>query len=346
MNQPGIAIVILNFNGKVFLEKFLPNILKHSAPHPIYVADNGSTDDSIAFLLSTHPEVHIIQNQANYGYAGGYNMALQSVKAEYYVLLNSDVEVTPGWIKPVIHLMEADPTIAACQPKLLDAENRHKFEYAGAAGGFIDKYCYPFCRGRIFNALETDQAQYNESLEVFWASGACLFVRADLFWKVGGLDEDYFAHMEEIDLCWRLKNIGYKIYAEPASIIFHVGGGTLNKFSSRKTFLNFRNNLITLTKNHPSKYLIAKIVYRILLDGVAGFKFLFGGEPKHFFAVIRAHFSYYAMLPDTLSKRKKLQKLQNFSYSLRKVYDGNIVYEHFVTKKNKFSDLKRAFLNK
>jgi len=341
MNVPGVAVVILNFNGRSFLEKFLPTVLLHSAGHKVYVADNASTDDSITFLKTNFPQVSIIANTENSGYAKGYNTALKQVNADYYILLNSDVEVTANWIEPVIDLMQKDPKIVACQPKLLDFNNRDVFEYAGASGGYIDTYGYPFCRGRIFNALEKDKGQYDNAIEVFWATGACLFVNAKAFWQAGGLDDDYFAHMEEIDLCWRLKNIGYSIYVQPASVVYHVGGGTLNKLSSRKTFLNFRNNLITLTKNHSSSFLFIKIFYRLVLDAIAAMKFLSAGQPDHFWAVIRAHFAYYALLPQTLSKRKKLKQLDNFKFCRSFVYKGNIVFDHFLSGKKNFTDLEK-----
>lgn len=345
MNTPSLAIVILNFNGKDFLEKFLPIIQFNSKGHSIFVADNGSTDDSISYLKNNFSEVKIISIKENCGYAKGYNTSLKQINSDYYILLNSDVEVTANWIEPIIELMESDKKIVVCQPKLLDFKNRNLFEYAGASGGYIDNYGYPFCRGRIFNSLETDTNQYNDATEVFWATGACLFVQAKAFWEVGGLDDDYFAHMEEIDLCWRLKNVGYSIYVEPKSIVYHFGGGTLNKLSSQKTFLNFRNNLITLTKNHPSKFLLLKLFYRFKLDGIAAFKFLLEAQPKHFLAVIRAHFAYYYMLPKTLSKRKKLKQLANFKFNRSFTYKGNIVFDYFLSKKKKFSDLDKGFFS-
>ncbi|MBA3680065.1 MAG: glycosyltransferase family 2 protein [Bacteroidetes bacterium] len=346
MNVPEVAVVILNFNGKFFLERFLPGVLQHSAGHKVYVADNASTDDSVAFLRTNFPQVNIVVNNENSGYAKGYNTALKQITADYYILLNSDVEVTANWIEPVIALMQKDEKIGACQPKLLDFNDKDLFEYAGASGGFIDTYGYPFCRGRIFNSLEKDNGQYNNSTEVFWATGACLFVNTKAFWQVGGLDDDYFAHMEEIDLCWRLKNVGYSIYVQPASTIYHVGGGTLNKLSSRKTFLNFRNNLITLTKNHSSAYLFIKIFYRLILDSIAAFKFLAAAQPSHFWAVIRAHFAYYFLLPQTLSKRKKLKQQVDFKFNRSFTYKGNIVFDHFLKGKKKFTDLEKdKFLN-
>ncbi|WP_317897107.1 glycosyltransferase family 2 protein [Aurantibacillus circumpalustris] len=343
MSESNVAVVILNFNGKSFLEKFLPGIIKNSSPHKIVVADNGSTDDSLNYLESHFPQVSIIKNGGNYGYAKGYNLALQKVEADYFVLLNSDVEVTPNWIEPIILLMDVDKQIAACQPKLIDYAKRNLFEYAGASGGFIDKYGYPFCRGRIFNTLEEDNGQHNVAREVFWASGACLFIRADAFRRVGGFDDDYFAHMEEIDLCWRLKNLGYKIYVEPASVIYHIGGGTLNKLSKRKTFLNFRNNLVTYTKNSHSSFLFWRILLRFILDGVAAFKFLFDGQPKHFFAVLKAHGNYYLWLPRTLAKRRLMKRMTGFNYTETEIYQSSIVSEHFLKHKNKFSDLQESF---
>jgi len=343
MSELKVAVVILNFNGKYYLEKFLPGIIAHSSPHTIIIADNGSTDDSVAFLEKNHPGIAIIQNGGNYGYAEGYNLALQNIEADYFILLNSDVEVTENWIVPVISLMEGDSRIAACQPRILDHAQRNLFEYAGAAGGFIDKYGYPFCRGRIFNSLEEDTGQYSSATEIFWASGACLFVKAKAFREAGGFDKDYFAHMEEIDLCWRLKNLGYKIYAEPASIIYHIGGGTLNKLSKRKTFLNFRNNLITYTKNNAPGFLFWKIAYRLNLDGVAAFKFLLQGQPKHFFAVLKAHYYYYCWLPKTLAKRKTMKKMPGFRFTVTEIYQANIVTEYFIKHKTKFSELSERF---
>ena len=334
-----VAVVILNFNGKSFLERFLPSVVKYSASADVIIADNNSTDDSISFLKTVYPSLRVLQNKKNTGFAQGYNDALKQVEADYYVLLNSDVEVTGGWIDNVINLMDTDSSIAACQPKILDFNSPDKFEYAGAAGGFIDKYGYPFCRGRIFNVLEEDKGQYNESMEVFWATGACMFVRSKAFWEVNGFDGDYFAHMEEIDLCWRLKNIGYKIFVEPESVVYHVGGGTLSKVSPRKTYLNFRNNLTTYTKNQSPSFLFFKIVFRMVLDGIAAFKFLLDGQPAHFVAVIKAHFRYYSWIPSILAKRRKAKQHPKFKYSSSRIYDRNIVWEHFIGKKSSFSEL-------
>ena len=345
MNSPTVAVVILNFNGKSLLEKFLPGIVLHSPNCKIYIADNNSTDDSLAYVQQNFPGVGIIQNGENMGYAGGYNAALKNLSEKYFMLLNNDVEVTKNWIAPLINLMESDPKIAACQPKMLSYANKNEFEYAGASGGYIDKFGYPFCRGRMFIKLERDIGQYNTINEIFWASGACLFVRADLFNKVKGFDADYFAHMEEIDLCWRLKNAGYSIYVQPESVIYHVGGGTLNKISPNKTYLNFRNNLITLTKNHPNDQLFLKILWRLHLDGIAALKFLFSGEPLHFFAVIRAHFAYYARLSDTLKKRKEQKSGVNFKFCTSNIYKKNIVFDFYLRGKKKFSDLDPLLFN-
>lgn len=332
-----VAIVILNWNGKVFLEQFLPSVIKYSNGATIYVADNLSTDESNLFLEAHYPQVQIIKNEDNFGFAQGYNIALKQIEADYYILLNSDVEVTENWIDPIIYLMEQDKTIAACQPKILDYKKPSDFEYAGAAGGFIDKYGYPFCRGRLFNTIELDHHQYDDAIEVFWATGACMFVRANAFWEVDGFDNDYFAHMEEIDLCWRMKNIGYKVYVEPKSYVYHVGGGTLNKINPKKTYLNFRNNLITLIKNANSSNLFFKLIYRMLLDGIAAYKFLLEGNGLHFIAVAKAHFAFYAMLPATLHKRKVMLQKKGFAFTKSAILPENIVFQYFLSGIKQFS---------
>ncbi len=341
MSHCKVAVVVLNYNGKSFLEKFLPSVIKYSEGHKIVLADNNSADDSVEFVKANFKTVEIVKNAINSGFAQGYNDALKHVKSDYYVLLNSDVEVTPNWIETIIELMDANKQIAACQPKILDYNNKHIFEYAGAAGGYIDKYGYPFCRGRVFNYLEHDNGQYDDPAEVFWATGACMFVRADAYWEINGFDGDYFAHMEEIDLCWRLKNIGYSVYVDPKSAVYHVGGGTL-EVSPRKTFLNFRNNLTTITKNHSPHFLFFKILYRLFLDGIAAIKFLLEGEPGHLMAVLKAHFAYYAWLPSVLRKRKAAKKHPRFKYAASKMYSRNIVLEFFIRKKKKFSELSQS----
>ena len=330
------AVVILNYNGKKFLEDFLPTVIDKSKDvADIWVADNNSSDGSVKLLKSKFPEVNLIINKVNGGYTTGYNLALKQIEAEYYVLLNSDIEVTDNWIEPVIELMDSDKNIAACQPKIRSFYEKDKFEYAGASGGFIDKYGYPFCRGRLFQSLETDTGQYNDAVEVFWASGACMFVRADLFHEYGGLDDDFFAHMEEIDLCWRLKNYGHKIMVCPSSTVFHVGGGTLPKNSPRKTYLNFRNNFSLLYKNLPANRLFQVFALRLLLDGVAGIKFLLEGGFQDFLAVIKAHFYFYRNIGKLRNKRKKLKQGK-----VSQIYNGNIVVEHYLRRKNHFSDLE------
>ena len=334
-----VAVAILNYNGKEFLEQFLPNVIANCDPTlaEIIVADNASTDDSVAFMKSHFPEIRLIENGSNGGFATGYNLALRQVEAQYYVLLNSDIEVAPCWIEPIIEMMDADPQIAACQPKILSYYHKEQFEYAGACGGFIDKYGYPFCRGRVFQNLEEDKGQYDMPLEVFWATGACMFVRADLYHQIGGLDDSFFAHMEEIDICWRLKNAGYKVYCCPQSQVYHIGGGTLPKNSPRKTYLNFRNNLSLLVKNLPKHRVYRIILYRILLDWVAALKFLFEGCPKDFGMVFKAHWDFYKRLNDLREKR---------SYDERKtvscIYRKNIVFESIIRGKKKYSELKSS----
>ncbi len=330
----GIAVVILNFNGKKFLEKFLPIVIQRSDGAEIVVADNASTDDSVEYLQTNFPDLRLLINEENSGFAGGYNWALSQVKAEYFVLLNSDIEVTDNWLEPLLELMESDKTIAACQPKILAYHQKQYFEYAGASGGFIDKLGYPFCRGRVFDVLEKDEGQYEDVREVFWATGACLFVRADVYHRLGGLDKDFFAHMEEIDFCWRAKNEGFKIYVQPASMIYHVGGGTLPRNSSQKTYLNFRNNFMLLYKNLPQNRLWKVLFIRLLLDGLAGIKFLFEGHWKDTLAIIRAHFYFYRHLGTLKRKRKKLK--QNV---VSMAYQRSLVTQHFMKGKKQFSQL-------
>ncbi len=330
-----VAVVILNYNGKDFLEKFLPNVIENSSDTAeIIVADNKSTDDSVDFMRNNFPNIRLIINDFNGGFATGYNIALRQVEADYYILLNSDIEVTPHWIEPVIELMESDKKIAACQPKILSYHDKTKFEYAGAAGGYIDKYGYPFCRGRMFQDLETDNGQYDDVKEVFWATGACLFVRADLYHKFGGLDDDFFAHMEEIDFCWRMKNLDYKIMYCPDSKIYHIGGGTLPKSSARKTYLNFRNNLSLLMKNLPEGTVFWTIFYRFFLDWIAAFKFLCDGSFTDFFAVTRAHLSFLRHIRILRKKRSKYTHKK-----VSKVYQKNIVFKYFLGKKKLYSEL-------
>lgn len=331
-----LAVVILNWNGRKFLEDFLPSVIKHNPDYSeIIVADNASTDDSIEFLKTHYPGIRIIINETNGGFSKGYNDALKQVEADYYCLLNSDIEVSSGWIEPIINLMESDSEIAVCQPKLLSYHEPEKFEYAGAAGGFIDKYGYPFCRGRIFSEIEVDEGQYNDNCEIFWATGACMFVRADLYHKFGGLDEDFFAHMEEIDFCWRLKNHGFKIMYCAESKVFHVGGGTLPKKSSRKTYLNFRNNIILLYKNLPANRLFHVFILRFFLDITAAIRFLFDSGFGDFSAVFKAHYHFYKSLKRNISKRHKIKHNK-----VSKIYKKNLVINHYLGGIKKFSEMK------
>lgn len=312
------AVVILNWNGKHWLDKFLANVIGHSSNAEVIVADNNSTDDSVDYLQKYYPNIRIIQNDGNYGYAKGYNLALQQIDAEYFVLLNSDIQVTKDWITPIVDLMDKDQSISACQPKILDYNNKNKFEYAGASGGYIDNLGYPFCRGRIFDHLEEDKGQYNDATEVFWATGACLFVRDTHFFEVGGLDEDFFAHQEEIDLCWRFKNKGYKVFVEPKSVVYHVGGGTLNVGSPFKTHLNFRNNLYMLFKNLPLSSLFTIIPIRLILDGVAALTFTNKEKGiKHITSIAKAHFAFYFALPKLITKRRKIKQKSSLTGKMR-----------------------------
>lgn len=331
------AVVILNWNGQKMLERFLPSVTAHTqGDAEVIIADNGSTDDSLPFLQKHYPQLRVIRLDKNYGFAGGYNKALQQVDADYYVLLNDDVEVTPGWIEPVIAQMQQHPDTAICQPKLLMYDQRNTFEYAGGAGGYIDKYGYPFCRGRMFTTLEDDHGQYDTPSQIFWASGAAMFVRADVWRQLGGLDEDFFAHMEEIDFCWRAQNSGYRIEYCPHSVVYHVGGGTLPKSNPRKTYLNFRNNMALLYKNLPNQRLAWVIGSRIVLDYVAAFKFLLERKPKEFSAVVSAHRAFHQWVPRLKAKRQSLaQKTRPIG-----MYRGLLLIDYYLLGKKKYTDLK------
>ncbi|WP_416866864.1 MAG: glycosyltransferase family 2 protein [Imperialibacter sp.] len=287
--SPKVAVAILNFNGKDYLDRFMPSVIDFSPEADIWVIDNASTDGSVDFLKKNFLDVKIITLEENLGYAGGYQAGLAQIDADYYVLLNSDVEVTEGWLQPMISLLEADETIAACQPKILSWHLRDTFEYAGAAGGFIDILGYPFCRGRVFETLEKDSGQYNDQLEVFWATGACLFIRSTAFNEAGGLDATFFAHMEEIDLCWRLKMAGYSVYYQGESVVYHVGGGTLDSSNAYKTYLNFRNSIVLLLKNDVSRSLWWKIPVRFSIDFLILLRFLVSGKADHAKAISNAH---------------------------------------------------------
>lgn len=329
------AVVILNWNGEKLLEQFLPSIVNFSSKEiDIYVADNASTDRSILFVKENFPSVKIIVNKENGGYAKGYNDALQHIKADIYCLINSDVEVSKNWLPPVLDIFENEENTAIIQPKILDFKNKTKFEYAGAAGGFIDFFGYPYCRGRVFNSVETDHNQYDITSEIFWASGACFFIRSTVFHQLHGFDEDYFAHQEEIDLCWRAQNEGYTIKYVGNSTVYHVGGATLQESNPRKTFLNFRNSLLTILKNVPSKNLFLVILTRLILDGVAGLKFTLELRPIHTWSIIKAHVSFYKNLIKFVKKRKQIQKKSNYSIHT------SVVWQHFILQKEKFDHLK------
>jgi len=335
-----VAVVILNWNGKELLEKFLPSVIKYSSlpGTSIFIIDNASTDDSVDFVKKNYSQIEIINLDKNYGFAEGYNKGIDKIDAKYFVLLNSDAEVSENWLN-VIQLMEEDENIAVCQPKIKSFLEREYFEYAGAAGGFIDKFGYSFCRGRIFNVYEIDNNQYNTPTDIFWATGACLFIKADLYKIAGGLDENFFAHMEEIDLCWRLKNRGYKIKYSPYSTVYHLGGGTLNKTNPQKTYLNFRNNLYLLYKNLPPSYVFSTLLIRLLLDAIAGFKFLLGLEFNNFWAVIKAHISFYFNLNKFYKKRKENLKYNKF-YKHPEIYKHSIAFDFFFKKVRTFKEIK------
>lgn len=335
--MPTVAIVILNWNGKNFLERFLPSVMATDYINKsVIVADNASTDDSVSFLQQHYPQVRLIQNKTNEGFAKGYNTALKQVKSDYYVLLNSDVEVTPDWVAPIISLMESDGSISACQPKILSFQNKKQFEYAGACGGWLDFLGYPFMRGRIFDDCETDIGQYDIAQPCFWASGAALFVRAAVYHEMGGMDEYFFAHQEEIDLCWRMQLAGYKIFIQPAAVVYHVGGGTLPAGNSKKTFLNFRNNLIMLAKNSPVGKASWKIPFRIFLDAVSAWRGLLSGDSGYFIAISKAHFHFMGWL---LFYRKRSVFRVKKSGTLSGWYQGSVAWAYFIRKKKTFLEI-------
>lgn len=328
-----IAVVILNWNGRALLEEFLPSVVAHSTNAVIYVADNASTDDSVAFLQAEFPGIKIINNKVNGGFAKGYNDALPQVKEELLILLNSDVEVSPGWLAPLLVEFERDPLTAAVQPKILDYRRRELFEYAGAAGGFIDRLGYPYCRGRVFETIEEDRGQYDDVHEIFWASGACFGIRRDAFFQAGGFDEDFFAHQEEIDLCWRLFNSGQKVKAVGSSQVYHLGGGTLSNIHPRKTFLNFRNSLYALLKNAPGPLVFLLILIRLVLDGIAGIKYLLELKPSHTGAIIRAHFNFYNNFSKTLKKRRRIVQKPKY------YHNSSVVLSYFLGGRKTYGSL-------
>ena len=337
---PTIAVVILNWNTKSLLKQFLPLVIATSQQPgvEIVVADNGSTDGSVEMVQSDFPEVRLIALEHNYGFAGGYNRALKKIEAPFSVLLNSDVEPGKKWLPPLLELMRTNPSIAACVPKIKYLHKRTHFEYAGAAGGFIDHLGYSFCRGRIFNEIEEDRQQYEQPGEIFWGSGAALMVQTALFNQSGGLDEHFFAHMEEIDWCWRMKNQGLEIWYLPQSEVFHLGGGTLSHLSSRKTYLNFRNNLFMLYRNLPEKGFNKRMFIRLLLDGVAALKFLMSAERKNAAAVFLAHVAFYKALGRLRNERKKLLKQVTKNHHAE-IYPRSIVYAFFFRGIKTFKEL-------
>ncbi len=326
-----IAIVILNWNGKSLLETFLPSVILYSSGADIYIADNASTDDSLKYVEANYPTVKVIQNKVNGGYAKGYNDALKHIQAEIFCLLNSDVEVTENWLSPILKTFDTETNTVIIQPKILNYNHKEYFEHAGAAGGFIDKYGYPFCRGRIFDTIEKDNDQYKNG-EIFWASGACFFIRSETYKQLGGFDESFFAHMEEIDLCWRAFNLGYITKYVHESTIFHVGGATLNNTNPKKTFLNFRNSLFILSKN-ASGNLFLLILIRLLLDGLAVIKFLSQLKLNHIVAILKAHFSFYCHLPILINQRKNLKQTNNYFKTT------SIVFEYYIKNNKHFNCL-------
>ncbi|RKT00660.1 glycosyltransferase family 2 protein [Flavobacterium sp. 123] len=327
-----VAVVILNWNGVQLLEQFLPSVVKNSPDATVFVADNASTDNSISYVNTFFPTVKIIKNDLNLGFAGGYNEALKSVDADLFALVNSDIEVTENWLKPIITTFENEPKTAIIQPKILDYKRKEYFEYAGAAGGFIDKYGYPYCRGRIFETLEKDNGQYDDTSEIFWASGACFFIRSSVYKELKGFDADFFAHQEEVDLCWRTINKGYTIMYNSASVVYHVGGATLQQGNPKKTFLNFRNSLLMLTKNLPQKEIYSILFQRMILDGIAAIQFLLKGKTNHFLAVLKAHASFYSLFTIHYNKREVFQVEKYYTVK-------SIVYLYFIKNVMIFKDI-------
>jgi GT2 family glycosyltransferase len=327
-----VSVVILNYNGERLLQQYLPSVVQHTDNAQIIVADNGSTDQSVDYVKVNFPAIEIIQLEENHGFCGGYNLALQKIESTYYVLLNSDVEVTPDWLSPLIELLEKDSQIAAVQPKILSYQQKDHFEYAGAGGGYLDSFGYPFCRGRLFNYTEKDSGQYNDTREVFWASGACMVIRSEVYHKLGGLDETFFAHMEEIDLCWRIQRSGLKVLYCGASTVYHVGAGTLSRSNPRKTYFNFRNGLSLICKHLPGIQLLYKLPIRLLLDYLAALKFLVEGHGADGKAVLQAHYDFFRTLGNTRINRKELKQ---YPYTARNIYNGLAPLEYYALGRKK-----------
>ncbi|HDJ33641.1 MAG TPA: glycosyltransferase family 2 protein [Bacteroidetes bacterium] len=339
--HPHTAVIILNWNGKKYLDQFLPILVKYTTRPgtELVVADNGSSDGSVQFLKKAFPGIRLINFPKNYGFAAGYNRAIEATEAEYVVLLNSDVEVTPGWLDPLIGLLENDPDVAACMPRIRSWHRRDYFEYAGAAGGFIDRWGYPFCRGRILNHIEPDAGQYDKERDIFWATGACMVIRRSIYLKAGGLDERFFAHMEEIDLCWRIKNMGYRIVYYPGSIVYHVGGGTLPNEHPHKLYLNFRNNLLTLCKNLPRGKRGITLIIRTGLDALAALKYILTWQPANAWAVFRAYGGFMRHLKHCKRERKRwLARYPLNDHA--EIYGGSILIQFFLRKRKTFRELK------
>ncbi len=336
-SSPKVAIVILNWNGRNYLEKFLPSVFATAYENiEFIVSDNGSTDDSVSFLQNNFPQITLIRLDKNYGFAKGYNLTLEKIQADYYAIINSDIEVEPGWLLPIVNLLEQNKLNAACQPKLLSYKNKNLFEYAGGAGGWLDSFGYPFARGRIFDICEEDKGQYDSTERVFWVSGAAMVIRSEVFHEMNGFDNYFFAHQEEIDLCWRMQLAGYKLFACPSSVVYHVGGGTLPRGNSLKTYLNFRNNQIMLYKNLPWSEKWWKIPFRISLDTISAWKGLLSGDAGYFLAILRAHFSFYKWV---LFRQDQSVFPEKKTGTLYGIYRGNVVWEHFAKGKKYFSQV-------
>ena len=336
---PALSIVLLSYNSRDYLERFIPILLKHTpSQHEIVVVNNGSTDDTETFLNENYPHLRVVKIEKNKGFTNGYKESLKQIQADYYCLLSSDVEVSENWTEPIMKVFQEDPNVAVCQPKIKSWHKRNEFEYAGASGGFLDKYGYLFCRGRLFYSVEEDTGQYNDITEIFWASGACFFIKSEVYHSIGGLDDDFYAHMEEVDLCWRIKNAGYKVMAVPSSEVFHVGGSIISYGSATKTFRNYRNNLILLMKNLPFEEVVWKLPYRLFLDSVAFFHLLFTGEIKQAFTIIRSHMSFHVRFLYWIKKRNATQKMVKSDANVS-FYGESIVWKYFIGGIKKFSEL-------
>ncbi len=334
--EPLVSIVILNFNGANYLKTFLPSVLATTYQNKeVVVADNGSKDNSLEILAKYFPTVKVVQNPTNEGFAGGYNWALKQVQADYYILLNSDVQVDPNWVGPMVQLMESNPTIGACQPKILAQKEPTSFEYAGACGGWIDALGYPFSRGRVFDVCEQDKGQYDSAEPIFWASGAAMMIRSKLFHDLGGFDASFFAHQEEIDLCWRMQLEGHALFACPTAVVYHVGAGTLPR-GGRKVFLNFRNNLIMLSKHLPIQELVWKMPLRFALDGISAWKGLLSGDSSFFIAIFKAHIAVMGYwLTGKVNRSKQCKPMA----TIGGVYNGSVVFQYFVKNRQKFDKI-------